>query len=1096
MTTRIGKYEIIEELGRGAMGLVYKAYDSVLDRYVAVKTVLPTMEVDRQVIERFYREAQLAAKLRHRNIVTIYDFGEHDQHPYLVMEFVYGTDLQRIIERRLEFPLEKRINIALQICDGLGFAHSQGVIHRDIKPSNIRLHDDGKIQIMDFGVARPSGSTLTGTGQVVGAPAYMSPEQILGKQIDTRSDIFSLGIVLYEFFTYERPFPGESIHTIIYNIVNTEPRQISSRSLDLPAGLGTILLKALCKDPDQRYQKVEELAADLKTLSVPTGEETTSIIVGAGSATEQARLIEIQLNLGRKFLQTRDYDKCQELIEKVLKLQPGSPGALDLQARLAEAQKASQVEQCLETARVALARKDIQEAERAYQKALEIDPGNQAAAEMLRKMEVARSRRRVELLLQKARDLQQRGQLPEALKRVREALQVDPNHEDANALLDQIADAIEKSRLEGILSEAREALARSDFGMARQRFQSVLDQDAKNHPARAGMADVEAAEKQAQIDRIVREGREALGRSDLAAARRLFQSVLEQNPKEKAALAGLKEVEAAQKRAELEQIIREGRDRLTAQDWEGAQERFKAALELDPQHQPATKLLEEARAAATQEKERRERAELLVAEARAALDGDELESAAASLKELRAIAPAHPSLAQLDTVLEERRLAKAVEAEEPSFADEPEVDQVSESREPAPAAQAAPSIAETMLLPPSMPRPDPVQVHLGLAKEHLESGRYNEAAEAFARVLELNPGHAEAKAGLTEAESQRVSAQRGEFSSIPEMRFAEGRPARETAWWVSGWAYLSEELRASRKWLLAGGGAVILLGVGFLFYQMLGSAPATGIPPTSAAAPKLASGEPATGPDLEVVQQPDKTNTTATSGQPGAAKAPKAGSSPPSAAKSTEIPGKMVLLKPPQTGQDSAEIERLKRDYEARLKAMEGELKRQREVQTPGESESAANGGEPATAKKIEQKAGQKTEQTAEQKADQTAALPPAAAPPPATVPVEQPPPQPKVEAQVEEGNAVDIVPRPTARVAPSYPPAARRLKISGRVLVSVLVDERGEVIQAKVLRSDHKLLDSAALEAARKWKFIPASGNGRAVQAWYTLPEFEFRPN
>jgi TonB family protein len=453
-------------------------------------------------------------------------------------------------------------------------------------------------------------------------------------------------------------------------------------------------------------------------------------------------------------------------------------------------------------------------------------------------------------------------------------------------------------------------------------------------------------------------------------------------------------------------------------------------------------------------------------------------------------------LAQLDTVLEERRLAKAVEAEEPSFADEPEVDQVSESREPAPAAQAAPSIAETMLLPPSMPRPDPVQVHLGLAKEHLESGRYNEAAEAFARVLELNPGHAEAKAGLTEAESQRVSAQRGEFSSIPEMRFAEGRPARETAWWVSGWAYLSEELRASRKWLLTSGGAVILLGVGFLFYQMLGSAPATGIPPTSAAAPKLASAEPATGPNLDVVQQPDKTNTTATSGQPGAAKAPKAGSSPPSAAKSTEIPGKMVLLKPPQTGQDSAEIERLKRDYEARLKAMEGELKRQREVQTPGESESAANGGEPATAKKIEQKAGQKTEQTAEQKADQTAALPPAAAPPLATVPVEQPPPQPKVEAQVEEGNAVDIVPRPTARVTPSYPPAGRRLKISGRVLVSVLVDERGEVIQAKILRSDHNLLNSAALEAARKWKFIPASGNGRAVQAWYTLPEFEFRPN
>ncbi|HEX9639444.1 MAG TPA: TonB family protein [Acidobacteriota bacterium] len=1051
MTTRIGKYEIIEELGRGAMGQVYKAYDSVLDRYVALKTVLPSMEVDRQVVERFYREAQLAAKLRHRNIVNIYDFGEHEQRPYLVMEYVYGTDLQRIIERRLEFSLEKRLNIALQICDGLGFAHAQGVIHRDIKPSNIRLNDAGKIQIMDFGVARPSGSTLTGTGQIVGAPAYMSPEQILGKPIDTRSDIFSLGIVLYEFFTYERPFPGESIHTIIYNIVNTEPRQVASGFIELPAGLEPILFKALRKSPDQRYQKVEELVGDLRALPVQTGEETTSMLL-ANTATEEARLIEIQLNLGRKFLQGRDYDKCQELIEKVFRLEPGHAGGRELQGRLAEARKNAQIEELFEAARAALSGKDIQKAQSCYGEVLKLDPGNQAATEMLQKMEQARTRRRVELLLQKARESQRAGRLSEAQKRVREAIQIDAENQEAVQLDQQLVAAIRKEHLDRMLAEGRKALAASDFATARNRFQALLKEEPELADARRGLEQVETAEKQARVDKLMAEGRKLLG----------------------------------------------------AQDWAGAQARAQAALEILPQHGPAQQLLNEAQESAA-EAERRKRTDQIVGQVRAALKAEELERAGGLIGALRDVDPDHAALAELRTELEELELAKAAEAEE-LVLDEPEEESGKPEERPEPGAAAAAAsvevdeaartslwagssppmaagaesqpqqVSETVLLSPSAPRADPARVHLELARQHFESGRNKEALDAFGRVLELDPGNAEAKAGLHEARIRKAR-ERPQESGVRDA--AVLRTGLESgSWWGNALTYLAEEVRTSRRWLLISGGAVVLLGIGFLTFQSLRSAPQPEVTPAAPALVAEKAATPSPSPDLELVppEQIQAERARPQVERPGSRPAPP---------ESSEPQGKIVPLKPPETsGLDAQGVDRVKREYEARLKDMEQQLQQQRDETARVEAQRA-----------VLDEARIQEEARKEEEASRQAALP---KPAPGAEAGDQPgaeKPAPKGEARVAEGTAVDAIPQVIERAAPSYPAAARRLKIAGRVIISVLVGEKGEVLQTKVVRSDNTMLENAALEAARQWKFIPASHNGKPVQSWFTLPAFDFRP-
>jgi serine/threonine protein kinase len=294
---RIGRYKILDELGRGAMGVVYRAEDPSLDRIVALKTIsLADAEGRKEYEKRFLLEAKAAGKLTHPNIVTIFDYGEEEDVAYMAMELLEGQDLRSRM-RREELPPMEAVEIALQVADGLGFAHEHGVVHRDIKPGNIMLLERGAVKIMDFGIARMRfADHKTSTGMVLGTPRYMSPEQISGQPVDQRSDIFSLGTVLYEMLTQTSLFAGQNVEQIAHNVANNEPAPPSHAHPELPQILDFIVARALKKEPSVRYQDAYEMAADLRdALAEMRGKTPSRAHHGDGTETQR-----VGTNVGEK----------------------------------------------------------------------------------------------------------------------------------------------------------------------------------------------------------------------------------------------------------------------------------------------------------------------------------------------------------------------------------------------------------------------------------------------------------------------------------------------------------------------------------------------------------------------------------------------------------------------------------------------------------------------------------------------------------------------------------------------------------------------------------------------------------------------------
>jgi len=280
---RIGKYRVVGKIGKGAMGEVYKAHDPLLNRFVALKTIAPALAADPDFKRRFQREAQSAAQLNHPNIITVYDFGEEQGFTYMAMELLEGVDLREAIRARALGHLGRKLEVMEQIAEGLAFAHSRSVVHRDLKPGNIHLQPSGHIKILDFGLARLGASDMTKTGTVMGTPHYMSPEQVRGQKADARSDVFSLGAVFYEVLCNHRPFEADSVHGVLFQILEQEPEPMRKWEPEVPPSAVALVEKALAKDPARRYADAGEMARALGELRETMEGDT---LAGAG-ATER-----------------------------------------------------------------------------------------------------------------------------------------------------------------------------------------------------------------------------------------------------------------------------------------------------------------------------------------------------------------------------------------------------------------------------------------------------------------------------------------------------------------------------------------------------------------------------------------------------------------------------------------------------------------------------------------------------------------------------------------------------------------------------------------------------------------------------------------
>ncbi len=274
--TSIGRYEILERVARGGMGALYRARDPVLEREVAIKVMLADFSHDANGRTRFYREARAIARLQHRNIVTLFDYGEDEGNPFIVMEFLQGQTLAARVKHGPPVPLAQALATGAQLCTGLHFAHGSGIVHRDVKPANIWLEDDGGVKLLDFGIAKFGDTDVTQAGDVLGSISYMSPEQLAGGTIDGRSDIFSAGIVMYELLSGRRPFQGESPTAIMMKIIHEEAPPLDEVP-GAPPKLRGMIAKALEKNPERRYQRAAEFASDLRDLQITIERQQESI---------------------------------------------------------------------------------------------------------------------------------------------------------------------------------------------------------------------------------------------------------------------------------------------------------------------------------------------------------------------------------------------------------------------------------------------------------------------------------------------------------------------------------------------------------------------------------------------------------------------------------------------------------------------------------------------------------------------------------------------------------------------------------------------------------------------------------------------------
>ena len=739
LPTSIGRYKIVDRLGKGAMGVVYNAHDSLMERSVAIKVMMTDLEDDPETSSRFYREARAAGQLVHPNIITIFDMGEDDGRPFIVMELLAGQTLNKYMERPEAADIETKIDLMLQICAGLHAAHTHGIFHRDVKPGNLLVRPNGELKIVDFGIARLASSNMTASGLIVGTPDYMSPEQTRGPDVDQRSDIFSAGAVFYLMLTGRKPFSAADPISVLSKVQTETPLPI--RDSEAPPPIIRLVTKALAKDPADRYQSCSRMIAELEHVKRDLETETRDCLDDCGQRLQQLEGLAAQR---RKLITALD------IVPAPADIEAARLDLLNKHALLTEPYRQRAVAGLLAEIK-ALQEQAAEQVDRWQRALISVDEGIRVAGT---------------------------GAVREAISHFKLALRTEPASRRASAEADRGRDTLAAQRAidqraQALLDEARKAAAAKQWQAAIVLCNDALLLDSRVAAAaelkRTAVAAIEAEARERKL-----ECERALGRAEAFRRKGRFQEATQEIARARE-LDPTAEIDAVEGRirtsiAEAEREALQGQQAAeaitAARNAFAAGRRDEALAELKSFHASTphplaateiTRLESEAKRLAVAEQRAAEAAEHAKS-AEAALTGGKPEQALELANRALAIDPGHVLARKVSG------LAAA------------EVKQREEAK-----ARAAKATR-----------------HIEDAKEQLARGKFQKARELVFAAAELTPSDKEHKRMLAriqaeetrvaaEAERQRVAKQRAKAVApiLEQAREADSRKDSERAAWLA-----------------------------------------------------------------------------------------------------------------------------------------------------------------------------------------------------------------------------------------------------------------------------------------------------------------------
>lgn len=602
----LGKYEIIAEIGRGAMGSVYKARDPLIDRLVALKTITGGPSAQTNLLDRFYQEARSAGALQHPNIVTIYELGHEKNTPFIAMEYLEGESLDRIIEQHPVLPLSVKLGYIVRVCDALAYAHQHNVVHRDVKPANIMVTKEGVVKVVDFGIARLTDMSMTQPNMMIGSRAYMSPQLYKGERADARSDIWAVGVSLYELLAFKRPFTGDSEAELMFHIIYEKPEDLLSLSPECTEELAPIVNKMLEKKSEDRYQSMEDLLHAIEP-----------IWKAAQQATVTGLLADCQ-----QLVVAKDLQRAQALLRKALHIDVGNSQAKSMLEKVSVELRRTEIlprlDEHLSRAQGFLKAGQLREAKAEAQAALGLDSKHEPAHKLLADVEAAAAK--VQQLEQKLKLTKQRlaeGALTEAAAALGQALELDDANLQAKELKKQIEEERvrreKRKKLGEILHRARTLWTELNYdecltvlAAARQEFPNDPELKKLQDSAKTDQAELQKQRQMAEVRRL-------LGQQNFVEARKILDVLVKDYPQDTAVKnlqnLALQEEQEQERQKRLETEITGLRGLLGAGKYKQVVAKGEPLLQEYPQEYELKELVNYARGEVVQQEQKRKEEE-------------------------------------------------------------------------------------------------------------------------------------------------------------------------------------------------------------------------------------------------------------------------------------------------------------------------------------------------------------------------------------------------------------------------------------------------------------------------------------------------------